>query len=223
MTEHEDRRPEHDDPDEERDEEHDEERHEEHPADKADKRAKAIRDEIVEQDVPQPMPDDDKPGYPDPDDYPQHSLSDNQRYDAAMVGVQTPKNDADVAEFLAAIDDHAHRVEAMKLCALMMEATGVEPAMWGDAIVGFGSLQYRYPSGDLSETMAVGFSPSGRRLTVYITEGFERHARTLAKLGPHTTTDDCLYIRGLDTVDQRTLRSLVNQSFHHVNAQTVNA
>ena len=44
-----------------------------------------------------------------------------------------------VDDFLAAVPDATRRGDAQTVCDLMKEVTGLEPAMWGPSIVGFGS------------------------------------------------------------------------------------
>ncbi|WP_147136295.1 hypothetical protein [Stackebrandtia albiflava] len=45
----------------------DEERHRSEPARESDRRADALRDDLVEEDKSIPLPEDERPGYPDPD------------------------------------------------------------------------------------------------------------------------------------------------------------
>ncbi|GAA3028298.1 hypothetical protein GCM10020229_44710 [Kitasatospora albolonga] len=50
-------------------------------------------------------------------------------------------------------------------------------------------------------------------LTLYVAEGFERHAELLARLGPVTVGKGCLYVKRLDAVDGEALRELVGSAF----------
>jgi hypothetical protein len=105
----------------------------------------------------------------------------------------------------------------------MTEVTGVEPAMWGSAIVGFGSYHYRYGSGREGDWPAVGLSPRKQALTIYIPEGFEGYRELLDRLGPHSTGKSCLYLKRLSDVDEQALRGLIDGGFRRLNGTTLTA
>jgi hypothetical protein len=134
---------------------------------------------------------------------------------------KTTRTGASVAEFLGAVPDPKRRADAEEICELMREVTGLEPAMWGPSIVGFGQYHYRYASGREGVWPAVGFSPRKQALTLYISDGYEQHAELMARLGPHTTGRSCLYIRRLSEVDMDVLRTLIKDGFEHFNGRTV--
>jgi hypothetical protein len=126
---------------------------------------------------------------------------------------KTQPTGADVEAFLDAVPDERRRADARTLCALLADATGEPPVLWGATIVGFGSYHYRYESGHEGTSALVGFSPRKPHLVLYLAGGFEdRHARLLARLGPHKTGKGCLYLKRLDDVDLDVLRELVDRS-----------
>lgn len=134
---------------------------------------------------------------------------------------KTTRTDASVDEFLGTVADPRRRADAEEVCELMREVTGVEPAMWGPGIVGFGSYRYRYASGREGDWPAVALSPRKQALTLYISDDYDRYAELLAKLGPHTTGKSCLYIKRLSDVDTDVLRTMVRDAFEHLNGRTV--
>lgn len=134
---------------------------------------------------------------------------------------KTARTDASVAEFLGAVPDRRRREDAEEVCELMRDVTGQEPAMWGPGIVGFGRYHYRYASGREGDWPAVALSPRKQALTLYLSDGYDRYAELLARLGPHTTGRSCLYIKRLSDVDLDVLRTLVKDSFEHLNDRTV--
>jgi len=140
-----------------------------------------------------------------------------------MAEPKTTRTEASVADFLAAVSDPRRRADAQAVCALMTEVTGVEPAMWGSAIVGFGSYHYRYGSGREGDWPAVGLSPRKQALTIYIPEGFEGYRELLDRLGPHSTGKSCLYLKRLSDVDEQALRGLVDGGFRRLNGTTLNS
>ncbi|KAK0357784.1 hypothetical protein LTR94_038027, partial [Friedmanniomyces endolithicus] len=59
---------------------------------------------------------------------------------------KTRPTDASVPDFIAAVENPTRRADAEAICALMAEAAGEPPVLWGPSIVGFG--RYRGPTGD---------------------------------------------------------------------------
>lgn len=118
-----------------------------------------------------------------------------------------------VEAFVDAVPDSRRRSEAWSLLQLMERATGQRPVMWGASIIGFGSYHYRYASGREGDAAAAGFSPRKSALTVYFPMGFDAHAEALARLGPHTTSVSCLYLKRLDSVDLEVLEEMVRRGY----------
>lgn len=133
-----------------------------------------------------------------------------------MAENKTQPTGASVDEFLADVENDRRRQDARAVLDLMREATGEEPVMWGDSIVGFGQYHYSYDSGREGDWFLAGFAPRKSNLVVYIMSGFPRHAELMDKLGKHRTGSSCLYINKLDDVDLDVLRELVNQSVEHM-------
>ncbi|GAA0662123.1 hypothetical protein GCM10010193_11690 [Kitasatospora atroaurantiaca] len=140
-----------------------------------------------------------------------------------MAEPKTKPSAASAEEFLAEVTDERRRTDAQALCALMAEATGAPPVMWGGSIVGFGTYHYRYASGREGDWPPVGLAPRKQALTVYLAEGFDRHGELLARLGPVTTGKGCLYIKRLDAVDQAALRELITLAFESLNGRTISS
>jgi hypothetical protein len=132
------------------------------------------------------------------------------------TALKTQRNSASVKGFLDAVPDERRRKDARAVSALMEEVTGEKPAMWGDAMVGFGSYHYKYDSGQEGDWPLVAFAPRKDSLTLYIMPGFEEYGGLLEKLGKHKTGRSCLYIKSLDDVHLPTLKTLVRQSVKHM-------
>ena len=138
-----------------------------------------------------------------------------------MAEPKTQRTQASVPDFLAGVVDAARRADAEALCDLMTEETGERPAMWGTAIVGYGSYSYLYRGGRQGTWPTVGFSPRQQSLTIYISAGFHGYGHLLERLGRHTTGKGCLYVPRLSEVDGDVLRELVRSAFHDLNGKTV--
>jgi len=132
---------------------------------------------------------------------------------------KTQENDGDVEAFLATVPDQ-RRAEARTLVELMGRVTGEPPRMWGSSIIGFGRYHYRYATGREGDAAAAGFSPRKAATTVYVPDGFEAYCELLERLGPHTTSVSCLYLKRLDAIDLEVLAELVRRSYERTTTRT---
>lgn len=128
---------------------------------------------------------------------------------AKMAELKTKQNTQSVNAFLDSLADEKRRQDCYTVLELMGKVTGEKPAMWGDAIIGFGNQHYRYESGREGDWFQVGFSPRKQNLTLYLTYGFETRSDLLSRLGKHKTGKACLYINRLSEVDLSVLEELI--------------
>ncbi|MDT8323468.1 MAG: DUF1801 domain-containing protein [Bacteroidota bacterium] len=133
-----------------------------------------------------------------------------------MAELKTKKNRGDVDAFIAGIENEQRRRDAEIVLKMMKGITRVEPVMWGDSIVGFGSYHYVYESGREGDWFLTGFSPRKQALTLYIMAGFSRYAELMEKLGSYKTGKSCLYVKKMEDVDQKVLRELITESVRHM-------
>ena len=134
-----------------------------------------------------------------------------------MAENKTRKTDASVDEYLAGIPG-ARGDDARALSDLITDTTGLEPAMWGPSIIGFGDRRLVYESGRELDWFDVGFAARKTALTLYLTSDFEGYDDLLGKLGPHTTGVGCLYVKRLADVDSAVLTELVRRSVEDTRA-----
>lgn len=120
-----------------------------------------------------------------------------------------------VEDFLAALPSEKQS-DSQRLIEIMRGISGELPVLWGPSIIGFGSRHYKYETGREGDTPAIGFSPRKAAITIYIMEGFEAHRDLLARLGRHTTSVSCLYVKKLADVDIAVLRELLGRSYSYV-------
>ena len=126
-----------------------------------------------------------------------------------MAEPKTKPTNQSVKEFLNKIPEAERRADCFAVAKIMEEITGEKPKMWGPSIVGFGSYHYKYASGHEGDWPMMGFSPRKKDLTLYIMMGFEKHADLMEKLGKHSTSKSCLYIKRLSDVHIPTLKKLI--------------
>ena len=131
-----------------------------------------------------------------------------------MAEAKTRKTRASVEAFLrkAAKGD---RYEACKFIAdVMARTTKDKAAMWGPAIVGFGSAPITYANGDVLDWPIAAFSPRAQNIVIYGTKASPRHAQLLKKLGKARMGGGCLYLKSLEGVDREVLEELIVTSIH---------
>lgn len=129
-----------------------------------------------------------------------------------MAEAKTKPTDQSVDSFINKIPDPQTREDCFAIARLMKEATRSEPRMWGSSIVGFGTSHYKYTSGREGDGPLIGFSPRKQNLTLYIMTGFDSHSELLKKLGKHSVSKGCLYIKRLADIDLPVLKRLIRES-----------
>jgi hypothetical protein len=128
------------------------------------------------------------------------------------AALKTTANARSVEAFLGKVKDARRAADCRRLVTLLTKITGEKPKMWGSSLVGFGTYHYVYASGREGDWPLAGFSPRKQDLTVYVMAGFEGQEALLSKLGPHKLGKSCLYLKGLEGVDESALVRLVTQS-----------
>lgn len=108
------------------------------------------------------------------------------------------------------VTDPQKRADAEALIAMMSDATGEEPYLWGPSIIGFGTYHYRYDSGHEGDAPQVAFAPRAREFSLYLSTEQEVRDALLPDLGPHRAAKGCVYVKRLDNLDLDVLRRLVD-------------
>lgn len=134
----------------------------------------------------------------------------------AKYELKTKLNDASVEDFINSVEDEQKRADAFAVLEMMRKATKAEPKMWGPAIVGFGSSKYKYPDGREMDWMQIAFSPRKANLTIYLQWPLDDYAELFSKLGKHTTSKACLYIKRLSDIDMKVLKELIAASLKNM-------
>ncbi len=128
-----------------------------------------------------------------------------------MAEPKTKATSLSVASFLKTLPAN-RKGDTVTIVKMMAEITNNKPVMWGTSIIGFGKYQYVYASGGKGDWPIIGVSPRKQSLTLYIMPGFSGYEPLLAKLGKHTTSVSCLYIKRLSDVDLPTLKAIMKKS-----------
>jgi hypothetical protein len=128
--------------------------------------------------------------------------------------------DSAVQDYLDTVESPNRRRDAETLLELMGRVTGEPARMWGSSIVGFGQYHYHYQSGRQGDGPAASFSPRKAAMTIYLPDGAGAYTDQLSRLGPHTRSVGCLYIKDLTQVDLGVLEKIVDESYRTVTAGT---
>jgi hypothetical protein len=126
---------------------------------------------------------------------------------------KTRETDASVEDFLNSIDNKERRDDGFRLLEMFKRITKKEPKMWGPAIIGFGKTMIKYADGRELDWPAAAFSPRKQNLTLYVHTGSDDQKKLLEKLGKHSTSVSCLYIKRLSDVDSKVLEQVISNAY----------
>lgn len=129
---------------------------------------------------------------------------------------KTRETDASVDDFLNSVENEERRADAFRVLEMFSRVTGEKPKMWGPAIIGFGKVMIKYADGRELDWPAVGFSPRKQNLTLYVMPGSEKQKSLLGKLGKHSASLSCLYIKRLPDVDEKVLEKVIADAYRDV-------
>lgn len=128
---------------------------------------------------------------------------------------KTTETEASVTAYIDAIADEKRRNDFAALVDLFEKQTKLPPKMWGVAIVGFGSLHYKYDSGHEGDVPYVGLSSRVQAISLYLGSGFEEREALLQKFGKHKSSKACIYIKKLADIDKAVLSKMIKKSVAH--------
>ncbi len=129
------------------------------------------------------------------------------KYEAKMK-----ETDADVIEFIEAVDHPKKREDAYKLLKIFEQTSGYEAKMWGPSIIGFGTYHYKYASGHEGDAPLVGFSPRKAKHSLYISSGETTRDETLKRLGKYTAGKSCVYINKVEDINEDVLKEMIRNA-----------
>lgn len=113
------------------------------------------------------------------------------------------------------VENDERRSDAFRVLEMFKRATGLKAKMWGTAIVGFGNHPITYADGGQLDWMMTGFSPRKQNMTLYVISSSPNQPGLLEKLGRHSTSRSCLYIKRLSDVDEKVLEKIIKDGYTH--------
>jgi hypothetical protein len=131
----------------------------------------------------------------------------------------TARNDKSVKDYIAALDDEQIARDSLVLIEMMRRISGHVPKMWNVGTIGFDAYHYKYDSGREGDCFTIGFYPRKGKITLYLMDGTARYSKLLARLGKHTATRVCVYIKRLGDIQLPILEQIVQQSYEYIMSQ----
>lgn len=119
----------------------------------------------------------------------------------AKTQAKTVETNNSVVDFITSVSDEKKQADCFSIIEIMKQVSGLEPKMWGPAIVGFGSYHYKYESGREGDAPLVGFSPRKEAISLYLALSLEERAELLKDFGKHKTAKSCIYINRLEDIN----------------------
>jgi hypothetical protein len=130
------------------------------------------------------------------------------------------RNDITVDKYIASIGDESVEKDTQTLCEIMHRISAEKPILYGIGTIGFGVYKYEYESGRKGEAHILGFYPRKGKMTIYLMDGTARYPELLAKLGKHTTTGYCIYIKRLSDIQLPVLEQILQRSYNHIKTKS---
>ncbi len=132
-----------------------------------------------------------------------------------MAELKTQKTKDSVSKFISSIEDNEKRNDSKLLLDIFSDQTKEKGAIWGTAIIGFGTYSYKSEkSKQAGNWFMCGFSPRKQALTIYIISGVKNYPQYLNQLGKYKLSGgSCLYIKKLSDINLDVLKNLIKVSF----------
>jgi hypothetical protein len=123
-----------------------------------------------------------------------------------------------VEDYIASLQDTQVVNDARVLMDMLQRISNQLPELWNAGTIGFDTYHYKYSSGREGDSFVIGFYPRKGKITIYLMDGTARYAELLAKLGKHTTTGYCIYIKQLSDIELPILEQIMRQSNENIKA-----
>jgi len=129
-----------------------------------------------------------------------------------MAKNKTTETEFSVLEYVNKITDEKRKKDFSQLVEIFKKETGLEPKMWGTAIVGYGSYHYIYESGREGDAPLTGLSSRANAIVLYLGSSFDQREELLEKFGKYKSGKGCIYVQKLEDVDSKVLGKMIKNS-----------
>ena len=132
-----------------------------------------------------------------------------------LAVIKTKPTTASVEDFINKVPDEQKRKDCFVLLEMMKKASGEEPVLWSNSIIGFGIKRYKSPTtGREVDWLLIGFSPRKANLSLYLMISIKEREAALKKLGKYKTDGGCIYINKLEDIDLKVLKEMIDVSLN---------
>ncbi|HKR06449.1 MAG TPA: DUF1801 domain-containing protein, partial [Bacteroidia bacterium] len=105
-----------------------------------------------------------------------------------LAEIKTKPTTASIVDFINNVKDEQKRKDSFVLLEMMKKASGEEPVLWSNSLIGFGNKRYKSTAtGREVDWLLIGFSPRKANLSLYLSMDIKQHGAALKKLGKHKT------------------------------------
>lgn len=125
-----------------------------------------------------------------------------------------------VEDYLAGLNEDQLVKDSQVLTKVMQRISKCEPKLWNVGTIGFDSYHYKYDSGREGDAFIIGFYPRKAKITIYLMNGTAPYSGLLTKLGKHTTTGYCIYIKRLSDIRLPILEQIIDQSYTYIKSMS---
>ena len=129
-------------------------------------------------------------------------------------------SNASVKDYIASLSDEQTAKDSQVLVDMMQRISGHAPQLWNVGTIGFDTYHYKYESGREGDSHISGFYPRKGKITIYLLDGTARYSELLAKLGKHSTSGYCIYIKRLSDIDVSVLEQIVQESHLYIKTKS---
>jgi hypothetical protein len=135
-----------------------------------------------------------------------------------MAELKTKQTDSDVFDFVNSLAiTEQKKKDSFDLIKLMHEASGFEPKMWGESIIGFGQYHYKSErSRQEGDWPLIGFSPRKAAISLYVYSGCAGQDDLLKELGKFKMGAACIYVNKLSDIDTEVLKKLMMSTIEYL-------
>ena len=123
---------------------------------------------------------------------------------------------ATAKEYIISLSDKQTIKDINVLVEMMKRISGCEPSLWTVGTLGFDAYHYKYDTKREGDNFIIGFYARKGNITVYLMDGTARYAELLPKLGRHTVTGYCIYIKQLSDIELPVLEQIIEKSYKFI-------
>lgn len=130
-----------------------------------------------------------------------------------LAVIKTKPTIASVADFINNLLNEQKRKDSFVLLEMMKKASGEEPILWSNSIIGFGIKRYKSPATNREvDWLLIGFAPRKTNLSLHLMINLKEQTTVLEKLGKHKAGVGCIYINKLEDIDLKVLKGMIDAS-----------